>query len=121
MARPIHFEISADNPERAIRFYEQALGWKIEPMGDMKYWLATTGPKDKDGIDGAIMPRDNAGENTIITVSVDNLEAAIAAVRKAGGSADGKVDLIPNVGHFTYAVDTEGNRVGLLQELPHDH
>ena len=29
MARVVHFEITADKPERAVRFYEQALGWKI--------------------------------------------------------------------------------------------
>ena len=49
MARIVHFEIKADDPERAIRFYRQALGWKIEPMGDgsMGYWLVTTAQKGR--------------------------------------------------------------------------
>jgi len=28
--RVIHFEIQADDTERAKKFYEDALGWKIE-------------------------------------------------------------------------------------------
>lgn len=69
MARVVHFEITADDPKRAVRFYEQALGWKIEPYGgEMSYWLAATGPDDAPGIHGAIMPRSKPGENTVVTV-----------------------------------------------------
>jgi predicted enzyme related to lactoylglutathione lyase len=118
MARVVHFEITADNPERAVKFYAQALGWKIERFGDEKYWLVGTGPADARGIDGAIMPREKPAENTVVTVGVGNLEAAMEAVRRAGGTADGSVDLIPDIGRFTYATDTEGNRFGLLEPLP---
>ncbi len=119
MARVVHFEITADDPKRAVRFYEQALGWKIESYGgEMSYWLAATGPDDAPGIHGAIMPRSKPGENTVVTVGVGDLEAAIEAVRKAGGSVDGSIDMIPDIGRFTYATDTEGNRFGLLEPLP---
>ena len=30
MSRVIHFELPADDPERAIAFYEQAFGWNFE-------------------------------------------------------------------------------------------
>jgi predicted enzyme related to lactoylglutathione lyase len=119
MARVMHFEITADDPERAGRFYQQALGWTVQQYGGpMEYWLAGTGPDTAAGIDGAIMRRSKPGENTVISVTVENLEAAMEAVRKAGGSADGSVDMIPNIGRFTYATDTEGNRFGLLEALP---
>jgi len=29
MARVVHFEIHADEPERAIEFYQSALGWEF--------------------------------------------------------------------------------------------
>ena len=44
MSRVIHFEISADDPERAVKFYEKVFGWKIDRWGPVEYWLATTGP-----------------------------------------------------------------------------
>ena len=58
MARVVHFELAADDPERAAKFYEGVFGWQIQKWdGPQDYWLATTGPKDTPGIDGAIMRR----------------------------------------------------------------
>ena len=51
MARVVHFELPAENPERAISFYKAALGWSITKWeGPMDYWLISTGPQDKPGI-----------------------------------------------------------------------
>ena len=43
MARPIHFEIPADDPARAIAFYSEALGWQAQKFDGMEYWLVRTG------------------------------------------------------------------------------
>ncbi|MGZ6267095.1 MAG: VOC family protein [Candidatus Limnocylindrales bacterium] len=119
MARVVHFEITADDPERAGRFYQQALGWTVQKYGGpFDYWLAGTGPDTSAGIDGAIMSRAKPGENAVLSVSVEKLEAAIEAVRKAGGTVAGEIQDIPGVGRFIYATDTEGNRLGLLEALP---
>ena len=120
MARVIHFEISADDPKRAVRFYEQALGWKFEeyPGGGMEYWLANTGPEDAPGIHGAVQGRSAPGESTVNTVSVEKIEASMDAVRKAGGTIVGEIMEIPNIGRIVYAADTEGNRFGMLEALP---
>jgi hypothetical protein len=124
MSRPVHFEILADDPQRAVRFYETALGWKINQMvdadrtqGGIPYWLADTGEGDT-GINGAIKEREPAGQTTILTVGVGDIEAALESIRKAGGRADGPIDDIPNIGRFAYAYDTEGNALGVLQPLP---
>jgi len=40
MPRPIHFEIPADQPERAVAFYQQLFGWQFQKWdGPMPYWL----------------------------------------------------------------------------------
>ena len=57
MARPIHFEIPADDPQRAIAFYSAALGWKAQKFDGMEYWLMATGEQGEPGIDGGIAPR----------------------------------------------------------------
>ncbi|HOC31682.1 MAG TPA: VOC family protein, partial [Armatimonadota bacterium] len=53
MPRPIHFELPADDPERAVRFYENVFGWKVQKWdGPQEHWLITTGEAPAPGIDG---------------------------------------------------------------------
>jgi len=115
MARVIHFEIPADDPDRAIAFYQNAFGWKIEKWpGPMDYWLVTTGDEKVPGINGAIMKRGDV-KNTTNTLGVESLEASVAAVTKAGGTLLMPKTPIPDVGYFAYCVDPEGNLFGMMQ------
>src|SRR6478736_3022240 len=61
MPRPIHFEIQAENVERAIAFYRELLGWEFNQWGKEPYWLVKTGEKGTPGIDGGLMPRRGPG------------------------------------------------------------
>lgn len=119
MGRIIHFEIPADDVARASAFYEKAFGWKIQAWGGpIEYHLIETGPRETPGIDGAIMPREAPVDRVVNTVGVDDIEAARAAVRAAGGELVSDVSDIPDVGKFCYCRDTEGNLLGLMQSLP---
>jgi hypothetical protein len=56
MPRVIHFEINADDPERAVKFHKKVFDWKITKWeGPVDYWLVTTGEDKVPGINGAIM------------------------------------------------------------------
>jgi predicted enzyme related to lactoylglutathione lyase len=124
MGRVIHFEIHADDPDRAKRFYEGVFGWKIEKWeGPVDYWLVTSGPEDEPGINGAIMRRMgseppgeghdvNAFVNTIEVASIDEAEKAIP---DAGGEQVVPRQEIPGVGKVSYFRDTEGNIFGTLE------
>jgi predicted enzyme related to lactoylglutathione lyase len=57
--RPVHFEIHATDPERAVAFYGRVFGWKFERWGEIPYWLITTGDTNP-GIDGGLVPRQGA-------------------------------------------------------------
>jgi predicted enzyme related to lactoylglutathione lyase len=117
MGRVIHFEIAADDPERAGKFYE-IFGWKISDAGmpGMGYWLAKTGEDSEPGIDGAIMPREYSPKQAIRnTISVDDLDEMKKKVVDAGGKVDEERDPIPGVGRYVGATDTEGNTFGMLQ------
>lgn len=121
MNRVIHFEIQADDVERAKKFYEKALGWKVEQMmskekGGMNYWGITTG-KDGPGINGGLYERPKADKLYLYdcTVEVPDIDKAIAAVKANGGTLTKDKMLIPGVGFFAGAKDTEGNRFGLMQ------
>lgn len=42
--RVVHFEISADEPERTVKFYTSVFEWTVNKWeGPMDYWLLTTG------------------------------------------------------------------------------
>jgi uncharacterized protein len=116
MGRPSHFEITADDPERAAEFYRKAFGWEFNDWGGpFKYLLATTGPKDHVGIDGAIMPRHHTQQAVINTISVDNWEKGAKAVSDAGGKVLSEKDAVPGQGYFAYCRDTEGNVFGIFE------
>ena len=115
MPRVVHFEINADDPERAVNFYKKVFDWKIESYGGpQEYWLAETGPATEMGINGAIMKRMEKA-TTINTVGVDSLEAYMASVAKNGGKVLTEKMTIPSIGYFAYCQDTEGNPFGILQ------
>lgn len=117
MPRVVHFELTADDPERATRFYADVFGWDVQKWdGPEDYWLITTG-KDAPGIDGAIMGRADgfprqAAINTIDVESVDEVCSAIAA---HGGEIMQPKTTIPGVGYLAYCKDTEGNIFGVMQ------
>lgn len=123
MSRVVHFEIHAENPQRAIKFYETVLGWQFSQRGGQDYWLITTGPKDQPGIDGGLVPRRGLidGEAVIAyvcTVDVSSLDETITAVEANGGAIALPKMPVPTVGWLAYFKDTEGNIFGAMQADP---
>lgn len=119
MGRVSHFEITADDPSRAAEFYRKAFGWEFNDWGGpFKYLLATTGPKDLTGIDGAIMERGDRGQAVINTITVDRWEEGARAVKEAGGTLLMDKDTVPGQGYFAYCKDTEGNIFGIFESNP---
>jgi predicted enzyme related to lactoylglutathione lyase len=124
MPRVLHFEIHADDPGRAVKFYSDVFGWKIEKwQGPMDYWLVYTG-KDEPGIDGAIMKREQplrGGDGIVAyvcTVGVKPIDAYIDKVKSHGGEIVVPKRPVPGVGWFAQCNDTEGNIFGLMEDDP---
>jgi predicted enzyme related to lactoylglutathione lyase len=116
MGRIIHFELNADDPERAARFYRSVFGWQIEKWeGPEDYWLVTTGPDDAPGINGALTHRMGPGIATVNTVDVADLDAVLVRAQEAGGTVALPKMIVPGVGFLAYVQDTEGNLMGLMQ------
>jgi len=119
MSRVIHFEISADQPERAVKFYSNVFDWKIVKWdGPMDYWLVTTGEESEPGIDGAIQARQAPEFTTVNTVGVDSIDDITVKVTAGGGKVLEPKMPIPGVGYFALCQDTEGNHFGLMQSDP---
>jgi predicted enzyme related to lactoylglutathione lyase len=122
MPRIIHFELPADNPERAAEFYENVFGWQFQKWeGPQEYWLITTGPKDQPGINGGLMRRQYPGAGTCNTVDVASVDGAVTTITKHGGKNVVPKMAIPGVGYLAYCSDPEGNVFGLMQADPNAH
>ena len=124
MPRVVHFEIHADKPDRAVKFYTDLFGWKIDRMpGPMDYWLITTGPNNEPGINGGLMERrgEQSGDKVISYVCTVDVPAIDEYTKRAvalGGKNVVPKMAIPAVGWLTYCNDTEGNIFGLMQADP---
>jgi hypothetical protein len=117
LPKVIHFEIPADDPNRAVEFYSKVFGWKIEKWGPQDYWLAMAGKEDEPGINGAISPRAQLPVTTN-TISVPSIDEFTEKITKAGGKVVTPKMPIPGVGYMAYCVDTEGNSFGIMQSDP---
>lgn len=116
MGRVVHFEITADDPDRAAAFYRKAFGWQIADWGGpFKYFLATTGSQDKPGINGAIMDRQSQHQAVINSIEVETWEQGARDVIDAGGKVLTEKTPIPGMGYFAYCHDTEGNVFGIFE------
>ena len=114
MPRVVHFEISADDPERATSFYSEVFGWKIDKWdGPQDYWLAATG--EGPGIDGAIMRRDPGMPPVINTIDVASVDDTVGRIAASGGKVAMPKMTVPGVGYLAYCMDTEGNMFGIMQ------
>jgi uncharacterized protein len=125
MGRVIHFEIHADDVDRAERFYTAVFGWGVQRYGGPQdYRLLTTGPDDRLGINGAVLKRQGGGPAPgaavnayTCTIQVDSIEETERAVPAAGGEQILDRMEVPEVGRLAYFKDTEGNIFGALQPV----
>lgn len=127
MNRVVHFEIQADDTERAIKFYTDVFGWKFEQWGEQKYWMIMTADKDskEPGINGGLLPRPaktplpECGTNAFVcTMQVENFDEIAEKIMKSGGVVAMPKFAFPGMAWQGYFQDTEGNTFGLHQTDP---
>lgn len=126
----VHFEMPYDDPKRVAKFYKSAFGWQMQMLGeDMgNYVLATTvetgekGPKRRGAINGGFYEKkpDWPMQYPSVVIAVDDMQKSVRKVAKSGGKILGEPMEIPGVGLYVSFVDTEGNRVSMLQPVPHN-
>lgn len=115
MSKVVHFEIPAENPERAIAFYEEVFGWKISLWeGPFDYWLVTAGDDKEPGINGAIMLKEQ-GAVVRDTISVDSFDEFAQKIDNSGGKMLTDKMEIPGMGFNGLFQDTEGNIMGIIE------
>lgn len=117
--RPIHFDIQADDIERAKNFYEKVFGWKIDKAPNangMDYWMIETG--EGPGINGGMSKKgtgNDFSDRFDCTIMVADIDKALEAVKANGGEVTMEKSELKGIGWFARARDTENNKFGLMQ------
>ena len=115
----VHFEIPADDLERAKKFYQKAFGWKISDPWKMQYYLVETRAEGEPGINGGLMLRKDPGQPFMNYLSVDSIDKSCNKVEKAGGTVIlPKTEIGPGMGWIAAFKDTEGNIMGFHETAP---
>lgn len=119
MATIIHFDISAEDPERAKIFYEKLFGWKIQLLpGPANYYLIETeNLKGEAGIGGGISTREKNQQPGINNfIGVVSIDESVKKVIELGGKIIQPKQTIPGWGFLAVCIDTENNVFGVFQE-----
>jgi hypothetical protein len=128
----VHFEMPAKDKKRMALFYEKTFGWKTKMLGPEmgEYVVVSTTDTDEKGmiktpgaINGGFYEKtaDMGDMHPSVVIAVDDIRASMKMVEAGGGkvlggmSKTGEPDDIPGVGLYVSFIDTEGNRVGMLQ------
>ncbi len=122
MGKIVNFHIPADDVERAAMFYRTVFGWDFAPAdgAPVPYWVHDGEVADGAGIPAAITSRQDIVKAPTPTVAVDDIDHAMLLIATGGGQ-QGRVQNIPGVGRFGYAIDSEGNIIALLQRATNGH
>ena len=113
----VHFEIPADDAERAKAFYEALFGWSIQGSDMFEGWYSVMTSDDEADLQGGLS-KDDSPERVIVSyVQVESIDETLAKVTALGGTvAVGKME-IPAMGWMAHLRDTEGNVMGLFEEM----
>lgn len=124
----VHFEMPAEDRKRMSTFYGAAFGWRTQELGEQmgNYVLATTTETDENGpvrpgtINGGFYAKcdDMPAQHPSVVIAVDDIQESMQKVSQAGGKVLGEPMEIPGVGQYVSFLDTEGNRVSMLEPAP---
>lgn len=117
-----HFDVPADDVERARRFYERVFGWRFEAFGPPDFYLIHTGSPQDPGIHGSVSQRPEGSVKGgrvgfECTISVDDLAAIRAAIVANGGRIVQEEYEIVGVGRLIRFEDSERNLVCAMRYL----
>ena len=124
----VHFEMPYNDQTRMSRFYEQAFGWQTRALGEEmgNYVVVTTTetaegrPGTSGAINGGFFPNkpDWPAQHPSVVIAVEDISKSTSLVQQSGGKVLGEPMEIPGIGKYVSFIDTEGNRVSMLQPLP---
>jgi predicted enzyme related to lactoylglutathione lyase len=121
------FDIPVDDMQRAKRSYEKIFGWEIRaiPGSGGNFHSAQTAPVDENGdpkvqgaINGGLFERGTHGlKETFLEVTVPSIDEYLKKIESGGGQLVTPKGRILDIAFFAVVKDTEGNAIGLWQDV----
>jgi len=112
----VHFEIPADDVERAKKFYTELFAWKMERTpGPMEYWLISTTSEKGENAVGGIIQRQHPQQTITDYFAVPSIDDYTAKVEKLGGKVAVPKIAVPGMGYFAVCLDTENNAFAIWE------
>jgi predicted enzyme related to lactoylglutathione lyase len=128
----VHFEIPADQPERAAKFYRELFGWEIskwEGSADQRdgfeYWMVRTVPTDEQGmpsrpgVNGGLMRRMYPGQAPVNYILVESVDDYVRRAEELGAKLMMGKTPVPGMGWFAQLTDPEGNVLAIWETDSH--
>jgi hypothetical protein len=114
----VHFEIPADDVQRAREFYRSLLGWEAEaaPGFPDYYTFDTSDGQQVQG--GAIQARQPGITAPVNYISVESVADKVERIRELKGEILMDKSPVPGMGWLAIFRDTEGNMFGLWEMDP---
>ena len=125
----VHFEMPAEDRQRMADFYSKTFGWKMNMMGEEmgNYIVVQTSeaadekgtPKMPGMINGGFYTKtkEMPTQYPSVVIAVDDISASIKDIKDNGGTVQGEPMDIPGVGAYVSFIDTEGNKISILQPV----
>jgi predicted enzyme related to lactoylglutathione lyase len=128
----VHFEIPADDIERAKKFYNDLFGWKMEKLSGtednssqltsvatgqpIEYWMVTTtDDKGNKALGGGMMKRQVPEHQVTNYIGVESVDEYASKVAKLGGKVVAPKHAVPGMGYFALCIDTENNSFAIWE------
>jgi uncharacterized protein len=120
----VHFEIPADDPERAAKFYRELFGWNIqkwEGSAAPEYWTVSTVPQDakghpaRPGVNGGVMRRLHPKQTPVNYVGVESVDEFTRKAERLGAERVMPKTPVKGMGWFAQFKDPEGNVFAIWQ------
>jgi predicted enzyme related to lactoylglutathione lyase len=132
MSTIVHFEIPADDIERAKKFYNDLFGWKIEKWPgtednssqltspvtgqSIEYWMViTTDDKGNKALGGGMMKRQMPEHQVTNYIGVESIDEYSSKVKELGGKVVAPKHAVPGMGYFALCIDTENNSFAIWE------
>ncbi|MBI2675208.1 MAG: VOC family protein [Candidatus Aenigmarchaeota archaeon] len=124
MDKVVHFEVPAEDLERARKFYTGVFGWKIDRVPNMDYQIVSTVetdekgmPKEPGAINGGMMMKHDDTPSPVIVINVAKMEDSLRNLKESGGRVVMEPQKVGDMGLYARFVDPEGNLMGIWQDL----
>lgn len=114
MAEFIHFDLPANDLERAMKFYSEIFDWKFERTPMDYYFIRQS--DNEDSLRGGMGKRGSPEQVITNYIGVNGIDTYIKKIESAGGKVISPKQTVPGWGHMAICLDTEGNTFGLWEE-----